>query len=116
MSTHLDRGQREQLPPRRSHTSWRFVIENITYVVGYGLETFPDSSVTDRVTELWCNAGKVGSSLEALANDAAILASLCLQYGCPIEVMRGALTRNSSRIAAGPIGVLLDTIAREMGE
>lgn len=110
------RGIREELPARRSHDSFRFTIENITYVGGYGREmagTSFDPHVTGRITEVWCNAGKVGSGLEALANDAAILASLGLQYGIPIDVMRAAITRNSDKTAAGPIGVLLDVIAGE---
>lgn len=107
----LARGDRQELPTRRAHDSWRFQIETITYTAGVGR-----IEEGGAVVELWLNAGKVGSSLEALANDAAIMASLLLQYGCPIDEIRNALTRNSDKTAAGPIGVLLDQIAKGESE
>jgi hypothetical protein len=101
---------REQLPTRRFHGSFRFQIENITYAAGVG-RVGPDG----RVVEIWLDAGKVGSSLEALADDAAIMASLLLQYGCPLDVIRGSLTRNPDGSAGGPIGRVLDEIAGGRG-
>jgi ribonucleoside-diphosphate reductase alpha chain len=96
---------RETLPPRRFHGSFRFEIERIVYAAGVG--RMPDG----RVMEIWLDAGKVGTSLAALANDAAIMASLLLQYGCPLETIRRALTRNPDGVAAGPVGRVLDEIA-----
>ena len=103
----MERGEREQLPMRRFHGSFRFRIETIEYAAGVGRV---DSH--GRVAEVWLNAGKVGSSLEALAHDAAIMASLLLQYGCPLDVVRKALTRNPDGTAAGPIGMVLDEVAK----
>jgi hypothetical protein len=107
------RGQREEIPSRRIHISWREKMETIEYALSYGMEehVVEHPGEPPQITEVWCNAGKVGSALEALANDAAIMASIVLQLGYPIEKLRMALTRNSNRTAAGPIGVLLDRIA-----
>jgi hypothetical protein len=100
-------GVREALPMRRYHGSFRFQIERVTYAAGVGRTPPPD----ERVAEIWLDAGKVGTSLAALANDAAIMASLLLQYGCPLEVIRKALTRNPDGSAGGPVGHVLDEIA-----
>jgi hypothetical protein len=48
-----------------------------------------------------------------MASDAAIAASLALQYGCPAEVLRGALSRDSDGVASSPLGVALDLEAAE---
>ena len=106
--TPLHRGQRERLPMRRFHGSFRFRIESIDYTAGIGR-----IDAHGRVAEIWLNAGKAGSSMETLANDAAIMASLLLQYGCPLDVIRSALTRNPDGTAAGPIAMALDEIAKE---
>lgn len=47
------------------------------------------------------------------ARDASIMCSIALQYGVPAEVLRHAIGRNSDGSAAGPLGKLLDLIAKE---
>jgi hypothetical protein len=48
-----------------------------------------------------------------MASDAAIAASLALQYGAPIETLRHALMRDSMGKPSGPLGVVLDQFAQE---
>lgn len=43
---------------------------------------------------------KVGTAAETNAQDAAIVASLALQHGCPVETIQDALTRSGG--SAGP--------------
>ena len=43
-------------------------------------------------------------------SDAAILASLALQYGCPLDDIRHALKRDIRGEASSPIGEALDKI------
>jgi len=64
-----------------------------------------------RVTEAFLDGGKAGTAVQAMARDAAVLASLALQHGAPIEVLRHAMTRNDDGSAAGPMGALLDLVA-----
>jgi hypothetical protein len=46
-----------------------------------------------------------------LMHDAAIITSLALQFGCPLETIRHALKRDGHHgIAASPIGAALDRI------
>jgi ribonucleoside-diphosphate reductase alpha chain len=54
---------------------------------------------------------KVGSAAGIIASDAAMAASLALQHGCPLEVLREAMRRDSHGRASGPLGAVLDKIA-----
>jgi hypothetical protein len=45
-----------------------------------------------------------------VARDAAILTSICLQYGASVHTIRHALTRNGDGSAGGPLGAILDLI------
>ena len=51
------------------------------------------------------------SHADACAEDAAILASLALQFGVPLDVIRRALLRDGQGRASTPIGVALDLLA-----
>jgi len=44
-----------------------------------------------------------------------VLASIALQYGVPIDVIRKALMRDSRGQARTPLGVVLDLVANEAG-
>jgi ribonucleoside-diphosphate reductase alpha chain len=48
--------------------------------------------------------------VEALAQDAAIVASLALQFGCPLDTIRHAIARSGD--SAGPLAALLDEVTR----
>jgi hypothetical protein len=52
---------------------------------------------------------QVGSPLEALAR-AAVTASLAFQYGCPIDVLRSALTRDHTGGPATLLGAAIDAL------
>lgn len=51
---------------------------------------------------------KAGSSTEAAIRDACILFSLARQYGCPLETIARALTRNADGTPSTPIGAVVD--------
>ena len=73
-----------------------------------------DSSNTGKLGEIFINIpGRSGSAIEAVARDAAILASICLQHGASAEVIRRALTRNSDGSAGGPLSTVLDLLASD---
>ncbi|WP_034996690.1 hypothetical protein [Beijerinckia mobilis] len=63
-----------------------------------------------RLAEVFLDAEKIGTAASVIARDLAVTASLALQYGCPVAVLRKALTRDARGIAAGPLGTLLDLI------
>jgi hypothetical protein len=50
-----------------------------------------------------------------LASDSAVLCSIALQYGVPVDVIRHALMRDSRGEASSPLGAVLDRLADEGG-
>ncbi len=67
---------------------------------------------TGGLAEIFINVpGRSGSTIEAMVRDAAILTSICLQYGASVDTIRRALTQNSDGTAGGPLGVVLDSLA-----
>ena len=93
---------RQRLRNRRPHWLYRFESGGQMYTGGIG--RFDDG----RIAEIFINGAKVGSAAEANAQDAAIVASLALQHGCPIETIRHALARSGG--AAGPLATFLGKV------
>src|SRR5262245_2311575 len=98
---------REQLPNRRPHEGCAFVHRGIEYTLGVG--NFADG----RIAELFLATRRYGTAADTAARDASIAASLALQYGCPIETLRRALTRNGDRSLSGALGAALDLMAED---
>ncbi len=103
-ATPADKPARNRLPNRRASQNIAFERDNLKYQMTVGL--YPDG----RAGEIFLNAEHSNSLLDALAHDAAILASLALQFGCPLDTIRHALKRDAQGIAASPIGEALDRI------
>src|SRR5258708_838688 len=93
---------RARLANRRSHELVDFAHGGFSYTAGIG--RFEDG----RIAEVFLNCAKTGTALEGVARDAAIVASLALQHGCPVETIRHAITRNADGSPSGIIGALLE--------
>jgi ribonucleoside-diphosphate reductase alpha chain len=89
---------RQQLRNRRPHWLYRFECDGQIYTGG----------IDGRIAEIFINGSKVGTAAETNAQDAAIVASLALQHGCPIETIRHALVRSGG--ATGPLATLLGKV------
>jgi hypothetical protein len=99
---------RERLPNRRGHELLDFEHAGIHYTAGVG--RFDDGSVA----EVFLNTAKHGTDVDINARDAAVAASLLLQYGCPLNILRRALTRNGDGSASGPLARALDLSAERI--
>ncbi len=99
-----DKAARKRLPNKRRAETIAFERDGSRYqmTVGY----FPDGGVG----EIFLNADRADSLLDVMMSDAAILASLALQYGCPLDALVHALKRDARGISASPIGAALDQI------
>jgi hypothetical protein len=62
------------------------------------------------VGEAFLNTGKTNSSLDVLSCDAAILISLALQFGCPLDELQHAVKRDGSGRASSSVGEALDRL------
>ena len=93
-----------RLPNKRPAVTTTFQRDGARFemTVGY----YPDG----RVGEVFLNADRANSLLDFLMSDAAILASLALQYGAPLDEIMHALKRDTRGVAASPIGAALDQI------
>lgn len=100
------KAQRQRLPDRREHELIDFEHEGRRYTGGIG--RFDDGTLA----EIFMNtAGRSGDTVEVLARDAAVLASLCLQFGAEVETLRRAVMRDPHGQASGPLGTLLDLLS-----
>lgn len=63
--------------------------------------------------EVFLQNHKADSTAGIMASDAAIAASLALQFGCPVDVLRRALSRDARGNASGPLGKALDLLAQK---
>ncbi len=99
---------RKTLNNRRRSETFEFERDGSRYrmTVGY----YPNG----RLGEVFLNADRANSLLDFLMSDAAILASLALQHGCPLDEIRHALKRDVRGLAASPIGAALDRIGAPM--
>ncbi len=99
--------ERKRLSNRRPHEVIAFTFRGRSYTAGVG--RFPDG----RLAELFIDAEKQSTDAADDARDAAVTASLALQFGCPVDAIRAAVTRDASGCPAGIIGAVLDLIDRK---
>jgi ribonucleoside-diphosphate reductase alpha chain len=101
---------RERLRNRRRSETFAFDLHGLRYLASFS--RFDDG----RVAEIFLQNHKPASQSDANARDSAIAASLALQFGCPLDVLRRALLRDAHGNASTPLGCALDIIAeREDG-
>lgn len=93
--------KRQALPNRRASTFVGFEIEGQKFTASASY--FPDGSLA----EVFLNAGKHSSSLDASVRDSAVLCSIALQFGAPAEVIRHALSSPS------PLGTAIQLLSEE---
>jgi hypothetical protein len=72
------------------------------------ISRFPDS---DGIPEIFVSNSKAGSHCDSAAKDCAVVASIALQFGIPLNVIRHAVLRDGRGRAAGPLGMALDILA-----
>jgi hypothetical protein len=96
---------RERLPNRRP--SEQIAFECIAFKYVATISRFPDG----RLAEIFLTNGKGGSDSDVSARDAAVVCSIALQFGVPLDVIRKALMRDSRGRPSGPLGAALDILA-----
>jgi hypothetical protein len=78
--------ERERLPNRRVGESFELEVAGLRYTATIG-------------------------GADANAKDAAVICSLALQFGVPLDVIRRALLRDSHGRPSSPLGTALDRLA-----
>jgi len=97
--------ERCRLPDRRGSVTFMLEAGGLRFTAT--ASRFDDGSIG----EIFLQNHKCDSTAGIMASDAAIAASLALQFGCPVDVLRKALSRDARGNATGPLGVALDKLA-----
>ena len=100
---------RERLRNRRRSETFALELHGLRYLASFS--RFDDG----RVAEVFLQSLKPASQSDSNARDSAIAASLALQFGCPLDVLRRALLRDAQGRASTPLGRALDIIAENEG-
>jgi hypothetical protein len=98
---------RRRLPNRRAAETFEIEVGGLHYVVSVG--HFADGTLA----EVFLSNGKAGSDSDTAARDSAVVASIALQFGVPLDVLCDALMRDAQDRPSGPLGAALDLIAGE---
>jgi hypothetical protein len=98
---------RSRLPNRRASETFEITAGGLNYRATVG--RFADG----RVAEIFLSNHKVGSQADTAARDSAVVCSIALQFGVPLETIRRALMRDGVGRPNGPLGVVLDVLAAE---
>ena len=96
---------RQRLPDRRGSLTFTLQVGGLTFTA--------TASRFDELGEIFLQNHMADSTAGIMASDAAIAASLALQFGCPVETFRKALCRDARGNATSPLGVALDALAAE---
>jgi hypothetical protein len=95
---------RRRLKNRRSATTFDFEHAGQHFRATIGL--YEDGSIG----ELFVSAAKLGSGVDAIVRDGAILASFALQHGASLTDLRKAMSRDTAGRPSSPIGAVLDLV------
>jgi hypothetical protein len=97
---------RRALPQRRAAETFELRHGNQNTVFAVTVGYFPDGSIG----EVFIGGAKAGSEVEAVARDGAVLLSLALQFGVPLDVIRRAITRDLDSRPSTIIGRVVDSL------
>jgi hypothetical protein len=97
---------RERLPNRRLSETFDIDVNGRRYRCS--VSHYPDG----RIAEIFISNNKSGSDSDCAARDSAVVASIALQHGVPVETIRRALMRDSQGNPNGPLGVALDLLVQ----
>ena len=99
---------RNALPNRRLNETFeiRHGGKNTAFQITIGRYGGLDSPIG----EVFIAGAKAGSEVDAVARDGAILLSLCMQHGVPLETIKHAMTRERDGSASTIVGAVVDRL------
>ncbi len=98
---------RRRLPNRRRSETFDLESQGLKFTAT--ISRFADGTLG----EIFLCNHKAGSMAGINAQDSAVVCSIALQYGVPLDVIRKALMRDERGRASGPLGAALDLLAEE---
>lgn len=101
----IEEAIRRKLSNRRASITFSFQCNRLAYSATISRYANGD------LAEIFINNSKVGSDSDGAAKDSAVVCSIALQHGVPLNTIRKALLRDPRGIASSPLGTALDLIA-----
>jgi hypothetical protein len=98
---------RKSLPLRRRAETIKVRHGGATYHISTG------HYAGGQLGEVFISTNKVGSNIEAMARDLAILMSFALQHNCSIQTISNALTRESDGSPSTIAGAVADRLSQK---
>jgi ribonucleoside-diphosphate reductase alpha chain len=95
---------RHRLPDRRASVVFSFECNGLHYTASASWHN------DGTLGEIFVGNHRADSHADSCAKDAAILASIALQFGAPLDVLCKALLRDSQGHPSTPIGCALDLL------
>jgi len=102
---------RRVLPQRRHVETFELAFGNVRGTFRVSVGYFEERPPFVTPAEVFIVAPKAGTEHEATARDGAVLLSIALQHGVPLEVVRHAVTRSGSGTPASVLGAVVDMLA-----
>jgi hypothetical protein len=96
--------ERRRLDNRRKSETFSFDCGGQRYIAT--ISRFAD----DNLAEIFLSSNKPGSQADTNARDSAVVASIALQGGIPVDTIRHALLRDAQGVASSPLGMALDLV------
>jgi hypothetical protein len=100
--------ERRRLPNRRASETFNFESQGLRFTAT--VSRFDDGCLG----EIFITNHKAGSAAGIMASDAAVVCSIALQFGVPLEIIKHALMRDGRGNASGPLAAALDLLDREV--
>ncbi|KAA0970828.1 hypothetical protein FPY71_10150 [Aureimonas fodinaquatilis] len=101
---------RKHLPNRRPAENCDIWFQGMEVQVSFG---WTDD---ERITEVFASTRKVGTSVDTMVRDTAVLISISLQYGVTPPILERSLTMDETGQAEGFAGVILKMIREREAE
>jgi hypothetical protein len=100
---------RHALPQRRAAQTFEMQHGKLNTVFQVTLGYYPDG----RVGEVFISGSKAGSEIEAVARDGAVLLSIALQFGVPLNTIKHAVTREHDGSPSTIIGAVIERLSHD---
>lgn len=92
---------RSRLPQRRRSEAISFEFGTVPHIAYFS------NGADGQLAEVFLNAGKEGSAADVIGREVAVVLSIALQYGTPLETIYDALPKLHDGSPAGPVGMAL---------
>jgi ribonucleoside-diphosphate reductase alpha chain len=97
--------ERRRLPNRRASETFAIKSAGTSYIAT--VSRFENG----QIAEVFLSNHRAGSQADSNARDSAVVCSIALQFGAPLDVIRRALLRDLQGRPSSALGVVLDMIA-----